>query len=259
MHQDILLFVVGGVVGAMNAIAGGGMLIGFPVMLALGIPPLIANATTNIVVLPGNISAAFAYRKYLKRVPPQYLLLLIPVAVGAAVGATALRNTSSDGFEQLAPWLILFAVILFAFQPFLHLQIHRHLHGPKRRKQSMKPLIFTGLAIIPVAMYGGFFGAGFGFIMLAFLGFTKLHDHLHRINALKSLMTICISTVALFCLLGANLIDWRHGLIMAGGNLIGGYVAAIGTQKVSSHVIRIIVIVIGLTSAIYLAISTYNP
>lgn len=256
MIHDIILFLAGLVVGGMNAIAGGGMLIGFPIMLALGIPPLIANATTNIIVLPGNLSAAFAYRKYLRKVPREYLLLLLPVVFGAAIGATKLRHTSPGSFEQLVPWLIFFAVVLFIYQPLLHLQIHRHLHGSKQQRQSLQPLLFAGLAIIPVAMYGGFFGAGFGFIMLAFLGFTRLHDHLHRINALKNLMTVCIATTSLLCLFGSHLIDWRHGLVMAGGNLIGGYAAAVGAQKVSSHAIRIAVIIIGLSSAAYLALST---
>lgn len=257
MLHDIILFLTGIVVGGMNAIAGGGMLIGFPIMLATGMPALIANVTTNLVILPGNISSAYAYRRYLRIVPPQYLLLLIPVIAGAATGAFILGHTSANSFERLVPWLILFAVVLFALQPFLHFHIHRYLHGPKRQRQSLRPLLFIGLAILPLSVYGGFFGAGFGFIMLAFLSFTKLHAHMHRMNALKNLMTVFIAGTALLCLLSSGLIDWRHGLVMATGNLIGGYAGAVGAQKVSSHAIRIAVIVIGLCSAAYLGMTSY--
>jgi uncharacterized membrane protein YfcA len=256
MH-DVILFAAGLVVGSMNAVAGGGMLVGFPVMLALGIPALTANATTNIIVLPGNITATYGYRKYLKRVPRQYLLLLIPATIGGGLGATLLRHTSPDRFEQYVPALILMAVVLFAFQPVLYSQLHRHLHGPKRLRSSLQPLYMIGLAILPISVYGGYFGAGFGFIMLAFLGFTRLHDHIHRMNALKNITTICIASASLACLFSSHLIDWHHGLVMGSGSLLGGYYGAVLTQKVPSHAIRIIVIVIGLSTASYLALRHY--
>ncbi len=101
MTTDFILFFVGLLVGAMNAIAGGGMLVGFPVLLAVGIPALIANATSNIIILPGQLASAYGYRKYLREVPKQYLWLLPPCAIGAAIGALILRNTSSNHFEQL--------------------------------------------------------------------------------------------------------------------------------------------------------------
>jgi uncharacterized membrane protein YfcA len=255
MH-DVILFLAGLVVGGMNAIAGGGMLVGFPILLSLGIPAIVANATTGIIVLPGGISATYGYRKYLRRVPRQYLLLLPPAIAGAAIGSTVLRHTSPSRFEQFVPGLILVAVVMFAFQPFLYKQLHRHLHGPKRQR-SPRQLIITALAMVPLAAYGGYFGAGFGFIMLAFLGFTRLHDHIHRMNALKNIMTICIATTSLACLYSSGLIDWRHGLVMGTGCLLGGYFGSVLTQKVPSHVVRITVILIGLGTATYLAFRRY--
>lgn len=256
MH-DIILFLVGIVVGAMNAIAGGGMLLGFPVLLATGMPALAANATSYLVVQPGNIAAAFGYRKYLKRVPRNYLLLLIPAVAGGAFGSFLLRHTSPDNFEKFVPWLILFAVALFAYQPFLYKYLHDHLHGAARLRRRVKPLVVVGLAMIPLSVYGGYFGAGFGFIMLSFLGFTHLHDHIHRMNALKNISVIFLTFTSLVCLSGAHLIDWRHGLVMAGGNLIGGYSGSVGAQKVPSHVLRIAVIIIGLGAATYLGLRSY--
>jgi len=257
MVHDLILFFSGIIVGAMNAVAGGGMLIGFPILLALGMPALVANATSNIIVLPGNIGAAVGYRKYLKRVPKQYLLLLIPAAIGSIIGATALRHTSFTNFEHYIPGLILFAAVLFAFQPLLYKEIHKHIHGSKKRQKSLRSIIYVSLAVFPLAIYGGYFGAGFGFVMLAFLGFTKLRNHIHRMNALKCVITVCIAATSIACLYSSHLINWRQGLIMGAGNLVGGYSGAIGVQKVSSHFIRIVIVIIGISTAIYLGLRSY--
>lgn len=253
MTQDPLLFLVGIVVGGMNAIAGGGMLIGFPVLIAAGLPPLVANATGNIVTSPGQLTSAFGYREYLRKVPLRYALLLIPCVVGAAVGALTLRNTSPAHFAHLVPLLVLFGVGLFAFQPLLHFHLHRQLKG---RRRTFVSFALLGLAFLPLSFYGGYFGAGYGFIMLAFLGFTNLHDT-HMINAMKNVSAIFVSGTSIICLYSAHLIDWRHGLIMTAGSMIGGYTGARSAQKVSSHWLRIFIICVGLGAVVYLAIRDY--
>jgi uncharacterized membrane protein YfcA len=252
MEKDIILLLAGLIVGAMNAIAGGGMLIGFPILIAMGIPPIIANATTPLVVLPGNIAAVFGYRKYLRRVPAAYLLLVIPIIIGGAVGAFLLRSTSADEFKRIVPELILLAVALFAFQPFLYDYLHRHLHGSAKLRRRIRPVILVAIALLPVAVYGGFFGVGFGFIMLAFLGFTGLHDHIHRMNTLKSISTTCLSITALVVLFGTGLIDWHVGAVMGLGSLAGGYFGSVYTQRISAHWLRLAIIGIGLGAAGYL-------
>jgi uncharacterized membrane protein YfcA len=252
MHE-ILLFSVGIVVGAMNAVAGGGMLIGFPVMLAIGMPALVATATTNLVVLPGQLASAYGYRKYLHKLSRKYLLLLIPCMVGAATGATILRHTSNARFTQLAPLLILFAVILFSIQPFLHFHLHRHISKKSKNNQT---LVLIALALLPVAIYAGYFGPGFGFIMLAFLGFTSIRD-VHKMNGLKNLAGAGIAAAAIIALLSAHLFDWPLGLSMALGCTIGGYSGSRLSLHFSSHTIRIVVIAIGFVSAGYLAFHTY--
>jgi uncharacterized membrane protein YfcA len=256
MLQDLLLFLVGLIVGGMNAIAGGGMLIGFPVLLATGMPALAANVTSNIITLPGQISSAYGYREYLKRTPRRYLLLILPCIAGSIMGTTLLRHTSHDKFAQLVPVLILFAVVLFTFQPFLHRHVHRHLNGPKRHRQRMGPLLLIGLAMLPMSVYGGYFGAGFGFIMLAFLGFTKLHQ-IHQINALKNVMAISLVSTSIVCLYSTHLIDWHKGLCMAAGSFIGGYAGSKLAQRVPSHALRVLVIIIGIGTAGYLALRSY--
>lgn len=252
MH-DIILFLVGIVIGVMNAIAGGGMLLGFPVLLAFGLPPLAANVTSNIVVLPGGLSSAYGYRKYLRKMHRRYLFLLIPCILGGAIGALILRHTPSDRFQEIVPALVFFAVILFAFQPFMHAHLHRHIHG---KRKGLRPLLMVSIALMPATIYGGYFGAGFGFVMLAFLGFTKLHE-IHMMTGIKNLATSSIALTSLICLYGTGLVNWRVGLVMGAGCLAGGYYGSLLTQKVSSHALRIAVILIGACTAGYLAFRSY--
>ncbi|MFA5004469.1 MAG: sulfite exporter TauE/SafE family protein [Candidatus Saccharimonadales bacterium] len=253
MLTDIFLLLAGVIVGGMNAIAGGGTLVGFPALLASGLSALSANATSNVMVLPGVLASAFGYRKYLCTVPKRYLLLFPPLLVGAFIGAFSLRHTSSNSFESLVPWLILIAVGLFAFQPFLHRHLHRHLHSKSPR---VKPLFWIDAGLLPLAIYGGYFGAGFGFVVLAFLGFTSLKD-IHQMNGMKNLAGAAVATVSLLVLAPGQFINWHAGLVMALGSTIGGYGGARLAQNVSSHMIRLLVIAIGMVTIVYLALRHY--
>lgn len=248
--SEIFLFMVGLAVGGMNSIAGGGMLLGYPAMLMVGLPPIIANATSHLVVIPGQISAIFGYRKYIKKIPKIYLLLTIPCVFGAIIGSYLLTRTPHQKFEDLVPLLLFIAVIFFAVQPFVHFHLHRHINS---RVKRLLPLILIGLAIFPLAIYGGYFGVGFGFVMLAFLGLTRIHD-MHKMNALKNIATLCIGATSALMLSRTGLIDWYSGCFMAVGCGIGGYAGAHLAQKFSSHSIRIAVIIIGLISVCYLAV-----
>lgn len=241
------------IVGAMNAIAGGGMLIGFPVLLSLGVPPLVANVTANIITPPGQLAAVFAYRNYLRKVPRRYVLILPFVALGALAGALTLRAMPSNNFAEMVPVLILFGVALFAFQPSLHLHLHSHLHG---RKKNLLPILLIGVALLPITFYGGFFGAGYGFIMLAFLGLGKVHE-VHMLAAMKNVSAILVSLISLAVLYSTGLIDWHIGLVMAVGTTIGGYLGARAAKRVSSYWLRIAVIVIGLAAAAHLGLKNY--
>lgn len=253
MEKDIIILFVGIIVGAMNAIAGGGMLIGFPVLLGLGVPPLVANVTANIITPPGQLAAVFAYRNYLRKVPRRYVLILPFVALGALAGALTLRAMPSNNFAEMVPVLILFGVALFAFQPSLHLHLHSHLHG---RKKNLLPILLIGVALLPITFYGGFFGAGYGFIMLAFLGLGKVHE-VHMLAAMKNVSAILVSLISLAVLYSTGLIDWHIGLVMAVGTTIGGYLGARAAKRVSSYWLRIVVIVIGLAAAAHLGLKNY--
>lgn len=247
---EILLFLVGIAVGTMNSIAGGGMLLGYPAMLAVGMSPLVASATSHIVVVPGQIGAILGYRKYLRNISRLYFVMIIPCIVGAIIGASLLTRTSSEKFEDMVPFLLFLAVGLFIVQPFLHFHFLGHLRSKSKR---ILPLIFMCLAIFPLAIYGGYFGIGFGFVMLSFLSFTRLHD-IHKINALKNVATLCIGLTSAIILSRTGLIDWQEGIIMSVGCAIGGYGGAHLAQRFSSHAIRITVIAIGVISVCYIAV-----
>lgn len=253
MLHDIVLFGVGVLVGAMNSIAGGGMLLGFPVLLALGMSPLAANITGNVVIGASTVSSVVGYRKYLHKLSYRYLVLLVPCIIGAAIGAIILRDTSSDRFEKIVPALVGFAVILFAFQPLIQLHLRRHMSS---KRKAWLPLLIIAAALLPVAIYGGYFGAGFGFVMLAFLGFTKLHE-IHQMNGLKNLAAACIAFTSLFFLYGTHLINWHFGIVMAAGCVLGGYYGAVLSQRIPSRLIRVIVIMIGVVTATYLGLHSY--
>jgi uncharacterized membrane protein YfcA len=252
MLQDILLFFVGLLVGGMNAIAGGGIILGFPALLAAGLSPLAANITSNLVILPGQISSIYGYRKYLRKVPKRYLRLIIPCFTGGAIGAMILRYTTPKTFEHYVPELIFLAIALFTVQPLLHKRLHGHIQR-SRKLRKPESLVAFSFAILPMAIYGGFFGAGFGFMMLAFLGFTSMHD-IHQMSAVKNVAGLVIASVSLVCLSGTGMINWHLGGVMAAGNFVGGYAGARGAQKVSSHSVRIIVILIGCATTAYLVI-----
>ncbi|MBP9853147.1 sulfite exporter TauE/SafE family protein [Candidatus Saccharibacteria bacterium] len=252
MQNDIIIFIIGVIVGGMNSIAGGGMLIGFPVLTMLGIPPLVANATGHLATTGGLFSATFGYREYLRKVPRRYALLLAPVALAAAAGTFYLRSTPAEQFKTYVPLLLLFGVALFAFQPLLHFHLYRHIHGHTSR---LLPIILVGLALIPICFYGGYFGVGFGFLMLAFLGFTSIRDA-HMMNAIKNLTACVVGVVSIICLTGSGLIDWRVGCIMLAGTTLGGFFGSRMAQKVSSHLLRIVITIIGIAAAVYFALSS---
>lgn len=250
MLTDIVLFVVGVFVGAVNSVAGGGMLVGFPILIALGLPALIANATGKVVILPGQLSSAFGYRKFLRTVPKRYLVLMVPCVLGGGAGAILLKHTSGDQFEHLAPILILVAVILFAFEPILHRYFEKH-----SRRKAILPFSTVMLLTLAAAVYGGYFGVGLGFVLLSFLGFSDLRS-IHHMNLLKNLIGALSAIIAVIVLLPTSLINWHYGVVMGIGNGIGGYIGARLAPKMPALIIHIFIICFGIATALYLLAHT---
>lgn len=240
MLEYLLLLVAGFVAGAINAVAGGGILIAFPALLATGMTPLAANITSNLIVWPGALASAYEYRKDLKRAKRQYFWLLLPCFVGAASGVLLLQYTTSLVFDQIVPWLVLSAVALFIFQP----QLHKHIHRPPHMRRGTSFMIIA-VGLFFAAIYGGYFGAGFGFMMMALLSFTKLKN-IYQIVGLKNLAGAGMAIIATvyFTIVGG--IAWKYGVVAMIGALAGGYIGARWAHRISPHLIRGVIVVIGL-------------
>jgi len=247
MLTYLFLTIVGFAAGVMNAVAGGGMLVVFPALIAVGLPPVVANATSNLAVIAGVFTSGAENYKNIRKLPRKYFLLIIPSAVGALLGAILLKNTSHTTFKHLAPYFILSAVILLAIEPFLN----RHLQKRRKalaRKHFNAMLICIGLLVLILAVYGGYFGAGFGIAILALLGLTSIKT-IYQMNGMKNILGATALTVSLIYLAHNGLVNWHYGFLVLGGNVVGGFTGAYYAQRLPAATIRGIVITIGLIAA----------
>ena len=235
--------------GAVNALAGGGTLITFPMLTAIGIPAVAANVTNTVALCPGYLGATIAQMKDL-RGQGHRLLLLIPASVlGGIMGGILLLKTGEHLFRALVPFLILFATGLIAFQDHLRKRIMR------RVGQTTEPATAHGawivLPVVPAAMYGGYFGAGVSVMVLAVLGLV-LDDTLARLNALKQAVAFSINIAAAIFFLFSGQVVWAAAAVMAVGAMIGGALGGRLAGKISSILLHRIVVTIGVVvSLIY--------
>ena len=229
------------IAGVINSIAGGGTLITFPVLIWLGLDPKIANATSTVALWPGLFGGLFGYRKELENSSTILLRLGLTSVIGGAVGAWLLIWTPSPTFALLVPFLILFATILFMSQ------------GAINRRLRLQPIVaepktswWVGAIIFQFfsAIYGGYFGAGNGILMLAAMGLLGLHE-LHRANGIKNFLGICINSIAVLSFSLKHLVVWPDALLMAVGALLGGYFGAAMAVKVGQAVVRRAIVVLG--------------
>lgn len=253
MQHFFLLFIPGILGGMINAIAGGGGIVMYPALLATGLNPIVANATASLVVLPGSVTSAVGYRKDLQKISRYYYWLVAPCFFGAVIGSYVLVHTKPTTFEQLAPWLVLSAVVLLALQS----RIHRWLtQQSKKRKIHWHTLPLLCTAALPLAIYAGFFGVGFGLMMLALLGFTALKS-VYQMNGLKNICGIVIASVSVVYFTRTGFIHWESGLMMAVGTSIGGYVGSRLSHKISAHLVHDITVAIGLLISMVLIAQQY--
>jgi uncharacterized protein len=249
-RESIIIFVAALLAGAVNSIAGGGTLLSFPALLWIGRDPIMANATNSVALLPGSLAGMVGFRKELGQGPRWLLLLMLPSFAGAAVGAYILMHTSSRTFERLVPFLILGATLLLAFQEVItsRLRIAGRVHEPTRGW-----IAFVFVFQFFVGLYGGYFGAGMGILMLAALGLIGLTD-LHQMNGLKNLLAICINGIAAVYFAMSGAILWRDGILMAVAAIIGGYLGARVARKLGRGFVRGAVVAIGVIMTIALLV-----
>jgi len=249
--SSVIIFVAAYFAGIINAIAGGGTLLSFPALLWVGVNPIMANATNSAALWPGSFAGVIGFRRDLATVRRWLLLLTIPSLGGAAVGAFLLLRTSTRTFSQLIPWLILGATLLLAFQEVISRRLTGLAHGHENPTAGWVAFVF--LFQFAVSIYGGYFGAGMGILMLAALGLIGLTD-LHQMNGLKNLLAICINGLAAIYFAASGAVVWHDALIMAAAAILGGFSGAKLAHRLGRRFVRGAVVVIGLGMTVALLV-----
>ncbi|QPC86038.1 TSUP family transporter [Mesorhizobium sp. NBSH29] len=240
--EVVLLFSAGFLSSAVNAVAGGGTFLTFGAMSLIGIPPISANATSSVTQFPGYVTSTLAYWSDIKTFWRSALWLAAISAVGAVIGSLILLALDNPSFRVMVPWLLLGATTLFAAGPWLK---------PKPREGGEPVSSATGtIAQFVTSIYGGFFGAGMGVMMLASLGLTQAGDY-HRLNALKNLLATVIAAIAIVIFVGGGVVAWLPAMIMIPGGAMGGYAGVWIAKRVPQIAVRIFVIATGIFLAIY--------
>lgn len=251
LGQLSLIAAVSAISGMINAIAGGGTLLTFPALLGLGVSPIAANATSTVALWPGSLSSMHGYRRQLVGAEQMALRLAIPSALGGITGGILLMLTSDDQFRAIVPWLVLGATGLFALQGRVMAWLRHHVldvpHGPPPTVPTPWMMALQFL----VAIYGGYFGAGAGIVMLAAYGLMGL-TNIHQMNGLKNFNGLCFNGVAAAAFAVKGLVNWPIALVMALGSTAGGYIMSRLAQRVPQSWVRAAVSCIGLSSAVWL-------
>lgn len=234
--------------GAANSIAGGGTLLTFPALIGLGIPPTIANATSTVALVPGSFTSMMGYRDALRGARSWVVAFAVPSLVGGVVGAWLLVITPDKQFSELVPYLVLAATLVFLTQRPVLAAVSRW-RGDSGRLPT--PTAAFVIAQFVIAIYGGYFGAAAGIVMLGALGLMGLTD-IHQMNGLKNWAAVCFNGVAAGMFIGSGLVNWPVALVMAAGAAIGGWSASRIAQRVARAHVRATVGVVGLVASAWL-------
>lgn len=248
-----LVAVVSFLAGAINAVAGGGTFLTFPALTGFaGLSEKIANMTSTIGLWPGSAASVVAARSEFSRLPrPMVISFSIISLIGGGIGAWLLLETSVESFRLIIPWLLAFATIVFAFSKPIARWAGRG-HG----QRALKWTIFVAAVQLAVAVYGGYFGAGIGVLMLAGLSFAGL-ENIHQMNALKVLLATLINAVAAMIFL-FHRIDWTLAGAMAAASIAGGFLGMAVGRKVQPDRLRIFILAIGVALSGYYFYHAYS-
>jgi uncharacterized membrane protein YfcA len=244
VHQ-LFVFLAACAGGAINSVAGGGTLLTVPTLIWLGVPALHANATSTVALWPGSLSGAWGFRREMRQADPRVYALIVPSLIGGLTGAILLTITPPDLFERLIPVLILFATFLFMAQE----RLQRRFNLTAMHHARSHWLSWTMLFQLIVGIYGGYFGAGIGIMMLAALSLMG-HTDIHQMNGLKNLLAVAINGIAIVYLLFTDLIRWDDALLMATGAIVGALIGAGTARRAGQTAVSHTVVVVGLAMAL---------
>jgi uncharacterized membrane protein YfcA len=248
----LLVFLAAAIGGAINSIAGGGTLLTFPAIVWLGVPPVLANATSTVALWPGSFGSMWAYRGELAGARAWMVWLTVPSVAGGIAGALLLLHTSPDRFDEIVPFLVLGATLLFVLQRPVTRWLSptaAEFHEPQHALP--RPSWWFLMAQLGVALYGGYFGAGIGILMLAALGAMGL-TNIHRMNGLKNWGAMCINGMAALTFVAGGAVIWPVAMAMAAGGLAGGYGGARLALRVGQTWVRRAVVFVGFAAFVWL-------
>ncbi len=250
LGRAIFLFFAAVIGGTLNAVAGGGTFITFPALLGAGIPAVEANATNTVALWPGLAASTGAYVKRLS-VPRRLLIpLLLTSVVGGLAGSLLLLKTPQRVFLHLIPWLLLGGTLLFAFGNKIRAMAGRSHVVADLGEMSWQAITMASIAELLVAIYGGYFGAGIGFMLLGMLAALGVRD-IHAMGAIRTLLSVVINAAAVLTFIFARAVFWPHCLVMIAGAMAGGWFGAHYAQKADPRKVRLVVIAIGLAMTAY--------
>ncbi|MEH6649567.1 MAG: sulfite exporter TauE/SafE family protein [Motiliproteus sp.] len=253
--EILLLFAAGFFGGVINSIAGGGSFITFPALLFVGIPPIAANATNTFASCAGYLSGAYALRRDLQIYKQQLPRIVAISLIGGLIGAWLLLQTPEALFRQAIPWLLLFATVLFIWGGQLN-SVLKRLASHHRHASSIGGVLLA-LLLLGVCIYGGFFNAGLGIIILSYLALAGYTD-INAMNGLKLLVSSVVSLIAIVLFVIDGSIAWYQGSIVMFGTLAGGYVAAHLSRQLPQHYVRGFVIVASSAITLYFFVDIYT-
>lgn len=249
--QIVILCLAAALGGAVNSVAGGGTLLTFPALLLVlgssGPAGVIANATSTVALCPGSIASIWGYRREVTSVLPWIRVLIVPSIAGGAIGTWLVTQRDPDEFVRLVPWLILVATVLFLLQPVISRWTGiGHPHAAPSRITVAGIILFQ----LMVAIYGGYFGAGIGILMLSALALMGISD-IHRMNAVKTVLASTINGVSVGLFIWFDKVNWTLAVPMIVSAIIGGYAGASVARQLDKNVVRYIVVAIGLVLSAY--------
>ena len=251
--EALLILVAGAGAGTINAVIGSGTLITFPVLLAAGYPPVVANVSNNVGLVPGAVTGVYSYRGELRGQRARLVPFIAITTLGALVGAITLLALPASTFEAVAPVLIAGALVLVVLQPRITAAVKER--RPPRAEVAPKPgggpLLRAG--IFGTGIYGGYFGAGQGIVMFALLG-TALPDDHHLANALRILLTGMNNAVAAVVFVIAADVSWAAAGLLAAGSSAGGLLGARIGRRLAPAALRVVVVVVGIAAILRLVL-----
>jgi uncharacterized membrane protein YfcA len=252
--QGIILFLSAMTAGAINSIAGGGSFIAFPALIFTGMPPINSNAICSVALFPGSLASIGGYRLELIEERKILPLMIITSVIGGIIGSVIMLKTPPNTFMELVPYLLLIANLLFIFGS----KITAAFRNRKGAGNTSRLRLIAGTILLQlfIALYGGFFGAGMGIMMLAALALMGMNN-IHKMNAFKVVLGSCINGVAALIFIYAGVILWAQTSVMIAGAIIGGFGGAYYARKYDPAKVRLLVIFIGSVMTLYFFAKVY--